>query len=73
VKVFEVDEWRRNVLPRLVKLCAIENIGTSQKRSTRASREAISNCVKRYARQLVQKKIAEIRGQVESIKSELGL
>ena len=78
-KLFELEEWRRNILPKLVKLCAVEALSKGQfgKRGARASREAIASCVRSYANQLKSKKIAELRAQLESelsrLKSELGV
>ena len=74
--LFTQDEWRKQILPKLVKICAMENIGTG-KRSTRASKEAIASCVRKYAKMLVEKKLAEKRAQIqseiESLKSALGV
>ncbi|MEB3788308.1 MAG: hypothetical protein GSR72_00250 [Desulfurococcales archaeon] len=70
--VFTQAEWRQ-IIGKLVKICSVENIGTG-KRATRASREAIANCVRNYAREIVRKRIEEKKKvDVEALKRELGL
>jgi hypothetical protein len=62
--LFTLDEWRRQILPSLVKQCREELLkkGALGTRGTRVKREALLACVREKARKIREERLRQITG-----------
>jgi hypothetical protein len=69
-KMFELDEWRKQILPNLVKACRIELLKEKAlgKKGARVNRQRLLECVKRKAEEVKKKKLEEVIRQAEAEK-----
>ena len=59
-----MDEWRRQILPSLVKQCREELLKQRKlgKKGARVSREALLACVREKAKQIKEERLRQISG-----------
>jgi hypothetical protein len=62
--LFTLDEWRRQILPKLVKDCREELLRQRKlgKKGARVSREALLACVREKARLIKEERLRQIAG-----------
>ena len=62
--LFTLDEWRRQILPSLVKQCREELLKQRKlgKKGARVSREALLACVREKAKQIKEERLRQISG-----------
>jgi len=62
--LFTLDEWRRQILPSLVKQCREELLRQRKlgKKGARVSREALLACVREKAKQIKEERLRQISG-----------
>jgi hypothetical protein len=62
--LFTLDEWRRQILPRLVKECRQELLKKRAlgRKGARVSREALLACVREKAKQVKEERLRQITG-----------
>ena len=62
--LFTLDEWRRQILPKLVKECREELLRQRKlgKKGARVNREALLACVREKARQVKEERLRQIAG-----------
>jgi hypothetical protein len=62
--LFTLDEWRREILPKLVKECREELLRARRlgKKGTRVDREALLACVREKARKIKEERLRQIAG-----------
>jgi hypothetical protein len=69
-KLFELDEWRKKILPNLVKACRIELLRARElgKKGGRVNRQKLLDCVRKKAEEVKKKKIEDVIRQAEAEK-----
>ena len=62
--LFTLDEWRRQILPRLVKECRQELLRQRAlgKKGARVSREALLACIREKAKRVKEERLRQITG-----------
>jgi len=64
--LFTLDEWRKQILPSIVKECRIELLRARRlgKKGARVDRNALLNCVREKAKAIKEQRLAQIAGSV---------
>jgi hypothetical protein len=67
-KMFELDEWRKQILPSLVKACRIELLKAKVlgKKGARVDRQKLLDCVRRKAEEVKKKKLEDVIRRAEA-------
>jgi hypothetical protein len=62
--LFTLDEWRRQILPKIVKECREELLKKRAlgKKGTRVNREALLACVREKAKKIKEERLRQITG-----------
>jgi len=62
--LFTLDEWRKQILPKLVQECRNELLKKRVlgKKGARVSREALLNCVREKAKQVKEERLRQLAG-----------
>jgi hypothetical protein len=62
--LFTLDEWRKQILPNIVKECRTELLKARKlgKKGTRVDRTALLNCVREKAKQIKEQRLSQIAG-----------
>jgi hypothetical protein len=62
--LFTLDEWRRQILPRLVQECRQELLrkGVLGKKGTRVNRDALLACVREKAKKIKEERLRQYTG-----------
>jgi len=62
--LFTLDEWRRQILPQIVKECRQELLQKRVlgKKGTRVSREALLACIREKAKKIKEERLRQIAG-----------
>ncbi len=65
-KLFELEDWRRRILPGLVRECRKEMLKARRlgKRGLRVDRSALLDCVRTKVAEIKMKRIDEILGRL---------
>jgi hypothetical protein len=63
--LFTLEEWRRQILPKLVQECRKELLqkGALGKKGTRVNREALLACVRDKAKKIKEERLRQIAGR----------
>ena len=62
--LFTLDEWRKQILPNIVKECRIKLLKERKlgKKGTRVDRTALLNCVREKAKEIKEQRLSQIAG-----------